>query len=60
MAGTKQLVTTKEAAAVLRMNPWTLYKAARRGKYPFHRVGERGVRFDIDELLALTRRDGHE
>lgn len=41
-----QLLTAQELARVLKLNPQTLYRLARRGVLPAIRIGKKSLRFD--------------
>lgn len=47
-----QLLTVNEAAAILKMNPATVYRATRSGTLPHVRIG-RSVRIPQDQLERL-------
>ena len=53
---TGQLVTARELAGLLSLQPSTVLDKWERGELPGYKIG-RAVRFDPEEILALTRRD---
>jgi excisionase family DNA binding protein len=53
---TEQLVTAAELAEYLGLKPGTVLDQWERGELPGHKIG-RAVRFDLDEILRLTRRE---
>jgi excisionase family DNA binding protein len=50
------LVTARELAQALGLKPATVLDQWQRGELPGHKIG-RAVRFDLQEILALTRRE---
>jgi len=52
---TERLVTARELGEILSLAPGTVLDKWERGELPGYRIG-RAVRFDPDEILALTRR----
>lgn len=49
-----QLLTAQELARVLKLNPQTLYRLARRGVLPAIRIGKKSLRFDPAQVrIAL-------
>ena len=49
-----QLLTVQELARVLKLNPQTLYRLARRGVLPAIRIGKKSLRFDPAQVrIAL-------
>jgi len=53
---TQRLVTAVELADALGLKPGTVLDQFEAGKLPGYKIG-RAVRFDLDEILALTRRE---
>jgi excisionase family DNA binding protein len=51
-----KLVTARELADLLALSPSTVLDRWERGDLPGYKIG-RAVRFDPDEILALTRRE---
>ena len=56
MQSTKQLARAEELAQRLRCGKSTVYSLAKAGKIPCIGIGKKGVRFDIDEVLAALKR----
>jgi excisionase family DNA binding protein len=54
-----RLVTARELGEALGLSPATVLDHWQAGKLPGYKVG-RAVRFDLDEVLALTRREVRE
>lgn len=56
------LVKLDEAGRVLQLNLATVRRRVKSGDWPAYRVGKRGWRLDLDEILRRTRaeRDGPE
>ena len=52
------LITTYELARELRVHPLTIYKMRRAGLIPGIRVGQKSIRFDLDEVLLALRKAG--
>lgn len=52
-----RLVTARELGEALGLAPGTILDQWEAGKLPGYKVG-RAVRFDLEEILTLTRRDG--
>jgi excisionase family DNA binding protein len=44
------LLTAQELARVLKLNPQTLYRLARRGVLPAIRIGKKALRFDLAQV----------
>jgi hypothetical protein len=53
---TERLVTARELGEILSLAPGTVLDTWERGELPGYRIG-RAVRFDPDEILALSRRE---
>jgi excisionase family DNA binding protein len=53
---TTRLLTARELGEVLGLSPATILDRWERGELPGYKVG-RAVRFDLEEILALTRRE---
>lgn len=53
---TERLVTARELGDLLGLKPGTILDKWERGEIPGYRIG-RAVRFDPDEILALTRKE---
>jgi excisionase family DNA binding protein len=53
---TARLLTARELGEVLGLSPATILDRWERGELPGYKVG-RAVRFDLEEILALTRRE---
>ena len=53
---TERLVTGRELGELLSLAPGTILDQWEAGKLPGYKIG-RAVRFDPDEILALTRRE---
>ena len=51
-----RLVTARELGDLLSLAPGTILDKWERGELPGYRIG-RAVRFDPDEILAMTRRE---
>jgi excisionase family DNA binding protein len=51
-----RLVTARELADLLGLKPGTVLDKWERGELPGYKIG-RAVRFDADEILALTRKE---
>ena len=51
-----RLATARELAELLSLSPATVLDKWERGELPGYRIG-RAVRFDVDEILALTRKE---
>jgi excisionase family DNA binding protein len=51
-----RLVTARELGEMLSLQPGTVLDKWERGELPGHKIG-RAVRFDPEEILALTRRE---
>jgi hypothetical protein len=51
-----RLVTARELGEMLSLQPATVLDKWERGEIPGHKIG-RAVRFDPEEILALTRRE---
>jgi len=45
----KQLLTATELARVLKVRPETVYRLRKSGRIPCYRLGQRRVRFDLEE-----------
>jgi len=56
----KQLLTATELARVLKVRPETIYRLRKSGRIPCYRLGQRRVRFDLEEVLECLRGDGRE
>ena len=46
----KTLLTIKEAAQLLKINPFHLYRLTREKRIPFSKIPGVGIRFDLDSL----------
>jgi hypothetical protein len=56
-----RLITARELADTVGLKPATVLDKFQRGEWPGYKLGRNGaVRFDLDEILALTRRDLRE
>jgi excisionase family DNA binding protein len=53
---TERLLTARELAAYIGLKPATVLDKWERGELPGYKFG-RAVRFDIEEILALGRRE---
>jgi excisionase family DNA binding protein len=53
---TERLLTARELADLLGLKPATVLDKWERGELPGYKIG-RAVRFDPDEILALTRKE---
>jgi excisionase family DNA binding protein len=54
-----QYLTVPELALVLRRSLWTIYRDAKSGRIPSHRLNRRGrILFDPDEVRAALARNG--
>lgn len=53
---TERLVTARELGDLLGLRPGTILDQWEAGKLPGYKIG-RAVRFDPDEILAMTRRE---
>ena len=53
---TGRLVTARELGEILSLAPGTILDKWERGELPGYKIG-RAVRFDPDEILAMTRRE---
>jgi excisionase family DNA binding protein len=53
----ERLVTASELAEHVGLKPGTVLDKWERGEFPGYKFG-RAVRFDLDEILALGRREG--
>ena len=51
-----RLVTARELGEVLSLSPSTVLDKWERGELPGYRIG-RAVRFDVAEILSMTRKD---
>ena len=49
------LVKLDEVARVVKLNPATVRRRVKSGDWPAYRVGKRGWRLDLDEILRRTR-----
>jgi excisionase family DNA binding protein len=56
MDATRRLVRAKELSEALDVPVNTIYDRAKKDGWPSYRIG-RDVRFDLEEILALIRRD---
>ena len=52
------LVSVGELAALIGVHQQTIYRLVRSGRLPFSRVGDRTLRFNVQEVLDALRR-GH-
>ncbi len=52
----RRLVTARELAELLSLSSATVLDKWERGEFPGYKLG-RAVRFDPDEILALTRKE---
>jgi excisionase family DNA binding protein len=52
---TVHLIRLEEAGRLLQLNPATLRRRVKSGDWPAYRVGKRGWRLDLDEILQHTR-----
>jgi excisionase family DNA binding protein len=50
-----RLVRLDEAGRLLQLNPATVRRRVKSGDWPAYRVGKRGWRLDLDEILQRTR-----
>jgi excisionase family DNA binding protein len=50
-----QLLTAQELARVLKLNPQTLYRLARRGVLPAIRIGKKALRFDPAQVRSALQ-----
>ena len=50
-----QLLTAQELARVLKLNPQTLYRLARRGVIPAIRIGKKSLRFDPAQVRTVLQ-----
>lgn len=51
------LLTARELGELLGLSPATILDRWERGELPGYKIG-RAVRFDAEEILTLTRREG--
>jgi excisionase family DNA binding protein len=51
-----RLLTVKEAAEILRVTEWTIYRLMKRGQLPFIKVGKRFTRIRRRDLEAFLDR----
>lgn len=49
------LVKLNEAGRLLQLNPATVRRRVKSGDWPAYRVGKRGWRLDLDEILQRSR-----
>ena len=49
----EKLITHKEAAQILRINPLTLYELRRSGKIPYIRMGAKRIRYKVSDIEAF-------
>ena len=52
-----RLLTVKEAAEILRVTEWTIYRLMKRGQLPFVKVGKRFTRIRRRDLEAFLDRN---
>jgi excisionase family DNA binding protein len=52
------LVKIEEATRRLGVSRETILKRLRSGEWPYHRLGEKAIRLDVDEIIQLTRVKG--
>lgn len=52
----ERLLTVKEAAGILRVTEWTIYRLMKRGQLPFVKVGRRFTRIRGRDLEAFLDR----
>jgi excisionase family DNA binding protein len=60
MLGTVELLTTREAAAILRMRPDSIIRIIKRGELVGRKVGKQWLvrRSDVEALVALPEPQG--
>ena len=51
----KMLVTVSQGAQELGVSPQTAYKNIRSGRWPAYKLGPRGTKLDVSEIMAIGR-----
>jgi len=50
------LVKIEEATRRLGVSRETILKRIHSGEWPYHRLGEKAIRIDVEEIIQLTRK----
>jgi excisionase family DNA binding protein len=53
---TRHITTAEEVARVLKCGKSTVYALAKNGRIPYLSIGDRGIRFDLEAVLAALSR----